>query len=138
MLNEESVVAFCLLSVFYGIFKYGGPMYNDWAAATTDRIKGILDTAKKGHAEAVKSRIEDVKPLSNVVDITQGLFEVSKVWPFSSTRMKQCINVSRKPPNSKPKPLSFHNAPPSPLRPSMFSTPGSDMKVNSKSASREN
>jgi F-type H+-transporting ATPase subunit b len=79
VLNEESVVAFCLLSVFYGIFKYGGPMYNEWAAATTTRIKDILDTAKKGHAEAVKTRIEDVKPLSNVVEITKGLFEVSKV-----------------------------------------------------------
>ncbi len=63
-------------------------MYNDWAATTTDRIKGILDTAKKGHAEAVKSRIEDVKPLSNVVDITQGLFEVSKVRSTSSGRSR--------------------------------------------------
>ena len=79
VLNEESVVAFCLLSVFYGIFKYGGPMYSEWAEATTGKIKGILDTAKKGHADAVKTRIEDVKPLSNVVEITKGLFEVSKV-----------------------------------------------------------
>lgn len=79
VLNEESVVAFCLLSVFYGIFRYGGPMYSEWATATTTKIKDILDTAKKGHADAVKTRIEDVKPLSNVVEITKGLFEVSKV-----------------------------------------------------------
>jgi len=67
-----------LLSVFYGIFQYGGPMYKDWADNQVQRIKDILYTAKKGHVEAVKSRIEDVKPLSNVVDITQQLFEVSK------------------------------------------------------------
>jgi F-type H+-transporting ATPase subunit b len=79
VLNEESVVAFCLLSVFYGIFAYGGPMYKEWAENTSHRIKDILDTAKKGHAEAVKTRIEDVKPLSEVVEITKGLFEVSKV-----------------------------------------------------------
>lgn len=79
VLNEESVVAFCLLSVFYGIFAYGGPMYKDWADSTIARIKGTLDDAKKGHANAVKERIEEVKPLSNVVEITKGLFEVSKV-----------------------------------------------------------
>lgn len=79
VLNEESVVAFCLLTVFYGIFRYGGPMYKDWSDATIQRFKDILYTARKGHAEAVKTRIEDVKPLSNVVEITKGLFEVSKV-----------------------------------------------------------
>lgn len=79
VLNEESVVAFCLLSVFYGIFKYGGPMYSEWADNTTAKIKGILDEARKGHADAVRTRIEDVKPLGNVVEITKSLFEVSKV-----------------------------------------------------------
>ncbi|RMZ79945.1 hypothetical protein DV738_g2988, partial [Chaetothyriales sp. CBS 135597] len=78
VLNEESVVAFCLLSVFFGIFHYGGPLYKDWSESTALRIKGILDDAKKGHVDAVKTRIEDVKPLSNVVEITRGLFEVSK------------------------------------------------------------
>ena len=79
VLNEESVVMFCMLSVFYGIFQYGGPMYKEWADTQIQRIKDILNTARKGHAEAVKSRIEDVKPLSNVVEITKQLFEVSKV-----------------------------------------------------------
>ncbi|KPI43456.1 ATP synthase subunit 4, mitochondrial [Cyphellophora attinorum] len=78
VLNEETVVAFCLLSVFYGIFKYGGPAYSSWAEQTTGKIKGILDEARESHAESVRARIEDVKPLSNVVDITKGLFEVSK------------------------------------------------------------
>ena len=54
-------------------------MYKEWADGQVQRIKDILNTARKGHAEAVKSRIEDVKPLSNVVEITKQLFEVSKV-----------------------------------------------------------
>ena len=54
-------------------------MYNEWAQQTSTKIKGILDEARKGHADAVRTRIEDVKPLSNVVDITKSLFEVSKV-----------------------------------------------------------
>ena len=68
-----------MLSVFYGIFKYGGPMYKEWADTQIQKIKDIMYTARAGHADAVKARIEDVKPLSNVVDITQQLFEVSKV-----------------------------------------------------------
>lgn len=78
VVNEESVVAFCLLSVFYGIFKYGGPMYKEWADSTIGKYKEILNSAREGHVEAVKTRIEDVKPLSNVVEITKNLFEVSK------------------------------------------------------------
>ena len=78
VMNEETVVAFCLLSVFYGIFKYGGPMYSEWADGQISKIKGILDTAKAGHVDAVKARIEDVKPLSQVVEITKQLFEVSR------------------------------------------------------------
>jgi F-type H+-transporting ATPase subunit b len=69
----------CLLSVFYGIFAYGGPSYKEWADSQTQKIKDILYSAKAGHADAVKARIEDVKPLSNVVEITKQLFEVSKV-----------------------------------------------------------
>ena len=79
VMNEETVVAFCLLSVFYGIFAYGGPMYKEWADGTVQKLKDILNTAKAGHADAVKARIEDVKPLNSVVEITKGLFEVSKV-----------------------------------------------------------
>lgn len=85
VVNEETIVAFCLLSVFYGIYKYGGPMYSDWAQGQIDKIKGILDTAKQGHADAVKARIEDVKPLSNVVEITKQLFDVSKVCTFATS-----------------------------------------------------
>lgn len=79
VLNEESVVAFCLLSVFYGIFSYGGPMYKEWADSQVQKIKDLLNEARSNHAGAVKERIEEVKPLSNVVEVTKQLFEVSKV-----------------------------------------------------------
>lgn len=54
-------------------------MYKEWADSQIQKIKDILYSARAGHAEAVKARIEDVKPLSNVVEITKQLFEVSKV-----------------------------------------------------------
>ncbi|KIW93381.1 uncharacterized protein Z519_05986 [Cladophialophora bantiana CBS 173.52] len=78
VVNEESVIAFCLLSVFYGIFKYTGPMYKDWADGQVQKIKDLLNEARINHASAIKERIEDVKPLSNVVEITKQLFDVSK------------------------------------------------------------
>ena len=54
-------------------------MYTEWADTTVARYKEILNSARQGHVEAVKTRIEDVKPLSNVVEITKQLFTVSKV-----------------------------------------------------------
>lgn len=68
-----------MLSVFYGATRYGGPLYKEWADGQIQKIKDIMYTARAGHADAVKARIEDVKPLSNVVDITKQLFAVSKV-----------------------------------------------------------
>lgn len=79
VLNEETVAAFCLLSVFYGAFKFLGPVHNRWADGHIQKQRDILNAARADHANAVKQRIEDVKPLGEVVDITKNLFEVSKV-----------------------------------------------------------
>ena len=88
VMNEETVAAFCLLSVFYGAFKYLGPVHNAWADAQIQKQKDILNAARADHAKAVTQRIEDVKPLSEVVQITKQLFEVSKVC------YRRCILVS--------------------------------------------
>jgi F-type H+-transporting ATPase subunit b len=79
VVNEETVVAFCLLAVWTAVIKYGGPMYKQWADAQNDKIKGILNQARADHTQAVKDRIGDVRQMSGVVDITKSLFEVSKV-----------------------------------------------------------
>src|SRR5690606_7605584 len=41
VVNEEAVVAFCLLTVFTFIGKYGGPMYSEWAQTQVDRIRDV-------------------------------------------------------------------------------------------------
>ncbi|MCJ1332296.1 atp4 subunit B of the stator stalk of mitochondrial F1F0 ATP synthase [Thelotrema lepadinum] len=41
-------------------------------------MKGILNAARDDHTSAVKSRIENVKQMGGVVDVTKQLFEVSK------------------------------------------------------------
>jgi len=78
VINEETVVAFCLLSVFWAVGKYGGPMYSEWADGQIAKMKGILNSAREDHTSAVQSRIENVKQLGSVIDVTKQLFEVSK------------------------------------------------------------
>ncbi|KAF2723074.1 hypothetical protein K431DRAFT_283239 [Polychaeton citri CBS 116435] len=79
VVNEESIVMLSLLSVFFAVAKYGGPMYSEWAAGQHEKIKGILNTAREDHTSAVKERINSVKDLSGVIDVTKDLFAVSKV-----------------------------------------------------------
>ncbi|KUI66980.1 ATP synthase subunit 4, mitochondrial [Cytospora mali] len=78
VVNEETVVAFCLLSVWTAVIKYAGPMYKEWAEGQNKKIAGILNAARSDHTQAVKDRIESVKQMEGVVDITKSLFEVSK------------------------------------------------------------
>lgn len=80
VLNEESVIAFSLLTVFYGIAKYGGPAYAAHAETEIQKYKDMLNASRVEHTEAVKRRIGDVKQLSGVVETTKELFELSKVY----------------------------------------------------------
>lgn len=77
--NEETIVAFALLTVFYGVGKYGGPAYAEWAQGQQDKMKAILNQARDNHTKSVQERIESVKEFGGVIDITKTLFEVSKV-----------------------------------------------------------
>lgn len=79
VVNEETVVAFCLLSVWGSLIKFGGPMYTEWAEGQNKKVLNILNSARADHTEAVKARIDNVKQMSSVVEITKSLFEVSKV-----------------------------------------------------------
>lgn len=78
VMNEETVVAVCLLSVWTALIKFGGPMYKEWAEGQNAKIKNILNSARADHTQAVKTRIEDVKQMSGVIDVTKSLFAVSK------------------------------------------------------------
>ncbi|THX14262.1 hypothetical protein D6D13_03233 [Aureobasidium pullulans] len=78
VVNEESIVMLCLLSVYTGIAVYGGPAYKEWAENQTNKIKNILNAARKDHTDAVQKRITSVQDLGGVVDITKSLFAVSK------------------------------------------------------------
>ena len=73
------MVMIASFTVLWALFKYGSPVYNEWAATHIAKIAGILEGARANHREAVRLRIEDVKQLGGVIDVTKQLFEVSKV-----------------------------------------------------------
>lgn len=79
VVNEESIVMLSLLTVFFAVAKYGGPVYKEWADGQSNKIKNILNAAREDHTKAVKSRIENVQDLGGVIDVTKNLFAVSKV-----------------------------------------------------------
>jgi F-type H+-transporting ATPase subunit b len=79
VMNEETVAAFCLLSVFTAVAKYGGPAYREWAEGQVQKHKDILNAARADHTSAVQQRIDNVSQMSGVVEVTKQLFAVSKV-----------------------------------------------------------
>ena len=90
VVNEESIVMLATLSVFWAVFKYGGPLYKQWAEGQVDKIRSILNAAREDHTKAVQSRIDNVKQLGSVIDVTKQLFEVSKAC-FSQILMTDGI-----------------------------------------------
>lgn len=60
-------------------------MYKDWAEGQINKIKNILYSAREEHTLAVKKRIDSVKQLGSVVEVTKQLFEVSKVCLLTGT-----------------------------------------------------
>lgn len=79
VVNEESIIMLSLLTIYWAIYNYAGPGVKSWAEGQSEKIKNILNAAREDHTNAVKARIDNVKDLSGVIDITKDLFAVSKV-----------------------------------------------------------
>jgi F-type H+-transporting ATPase subunit b len=105
IVNEESIVMLATLSVFWAVFHYGGPTYKGWAEGQVNKIKGILNAAREDHTNAVKARIDNVKELGGVIDVTKQLFEVSKVIIYVGCYILYplVLNHTRRRPSSKPR-----------------------------------
>ena len=53
--------------------------YKEWAENHIARIKGVLDSARAEHTQAVQDRIYAVGQMKDVVSLTEGLFALFKV-----------------------------------------------------------
>ncbi|PNS15846.1 ATP synthase subunit 4, mitochondrial [Sphaceloma murrayae] len=78
VVNDESIVMMSLLTIYWAIAHYGGPMYSSWAEGQMDKMRKIFRDARADHTQAVKTRVESVKDLGSVVEVTKNLFAVSK------------------------------------------------------------
>ncbi|PVG02041.1 putative H+-transporting two-sector ATPase chain b precursor, mitochondrial [Serendipita vermifera] len=78
VVNEETVVlaGFAILATF--IAKSIHQPYTQWANDQISKIRGILNQSRYEHTQAVKDRITSVEQMKDVVDLTKGLFAVSK------------------------------------------------------------
>lgn len=108
VVNEETIVALSLSTIFWAVAHYGGPAYKEWAEGQNAKMKGILNAAREHHTAAVKERIGSVKELGGVIDITKTLFEVSKVRNRSGYRWIDGVLMicNRKPLDSRLRPTS--------------------------------
>jgi F-type H+-transporting ATPase subunit b len=95
VVNEESIVALSLLTIFWAVAKYAGPAWGDYAQQQADKISGILNAARADHTSAVKSRIQSVQDLGGVIDITKTLFEVSKARQTDDSDRRSICTDSR-------------------------------------------
>ncbi|SCV71649.1 BQ2448_3237 [Microbotryum intermedium] len=78
VLNEEAVIlGSFVIFVGYVASAVRGP-YTEWANGQIDKIRGILNSARATHTQAVQGRIDSVGEMKDVEALTKQLFELSK------------------------------------------------------------
>ncbi|KAF7317802.1 hypothetical protein MKEN_00868100 [Mycena kentingensis (nom. inval.)] len=78
VVNEETVLFVGSLIFLTLVARAIRQPYSDWADAQVAKIKGVLDSARADHTQAVKDRIDDVAQMKDVVSLTKGLYALSK------------------------------------------------------------
>ncbi|RUS24292.1 hypothetical protein BC938DRAFT_473821 [Jimgerdemannia flammicorona] len=79
VLNEETLVLIATGSLFVALLKNLKEPYNAMSDEVIQRIKNVLVKAREDHKFAVQDRIDQVGQLKDIVDVTKGLFAISKV-----------------------------------------------------------
>ncbi|KAJ3854276.1 ATP synthase [Lentinula lateritia] len=78
VVNEETIVLIGSAMFLAFMAKALREPYVNWAESQVQKIKGVLDTARAEHTQAVKDRIDSVSQMKDVVTLTQNLFALSK------------------------------------------------------------
>ncbi|KAF8596881.1 hypothetical protein BDV93DRAFT_610667 [Ceratobasidium sp. AG-I] len=78
VVNEETIVLIGTAIIFTLIGRAMQAPYREWAEGHINRIKNILNATRKEHTQAVAARIDAVEQMKDVVDVTKGLFAISK------------------------------------------------------------
>jgi len=78
VVNEETIILVGTLIMFGIIAKAIKEPYKEWAKSQIEKITSVLETSRAEHTQSVKERINSVSQMKDVVDITKGLFALSK------------------------------------------------------------
>ncbi|KAI9489989.1 hypothetical protein BDB00DRAFT_840381 [Zychaea mexicana] len=78
ILNEETLVLVASGGLLAVLLKYLREPYNNMANDHIERIKSVLNKARADHKTAVQERIDSVGEMKDLVDVTKGLFELSR------------------------------------------------------------
>ncbi|CAG8676386.1 11841_t:CDS:2 [Ambispora leptoticha] len=78
VLNEETLVVIAFIGLCAGIVKYGKTPLVEYFTERGNRINKLLQNAREGHKVVVKDRIDSVSQLGDIVDVTKGLFALSR------------------------------------------------------------
>ncbi|KAG9307603.1 hypothetical protein G9A89_023168 [Geosiphon pyriformis] len=76
--NEETYIVVSFIGLCTILYKLLRQPLNDAVEAHSQRIYGTLNKAREDHKLAVQNRIEQVAQLGDIVDVTKGLFAISK------------------------------------------------------------
>ncbi|KAH8929677.1 hypothetical protein BT69DRAFT_1211276, partial [Atractiella rhizophila] len=84
-LSQELIVLnseFVILGSFVAFIAYLSTLvrtpYREWADANINKIKDILNSSRAEHTSAVRERIDSVKELQDVEEVTKALFALSE------------------------------------------------------------
>jgi len=78
VVTEETVLAVGFLVILAAVGRSIGAPYSAWANGHIERIKGILNSARQEHTQAVTERIDSVAQMKDVVPLTEQLYAVAK------------------------------------------------------------
>jgi len=78
VVNEETLVAISFAGLIIALFRSLKQPYVEWADEEIRKVKNVLVKAREDHKKAITDRIESASKLRDIVDVTKGLFALSK------------------------------------------------------------
>jgi len=98
VVNEETLIAVSFAGLVIAVYRSIKQPYIEWADEEIKKVINVMAKAREDHKLAITDRIESASKLRDVVDVTKGLFALSKETAqleHETFGLKQKIAVSQ-------------------------------------------
>jgi len=98
VVNEETLIAISFAGLIIALLRSVRQPYIEWADEEIKRIVNVMVKAREVHKQDITDRIESASKMRDVVDVTKGLFALSKETAKSEHEafgLKQKVAVSQ-------------------------------------------